>query len=294
MHRPHARDAGLSRRSLLGAAGAAGLAAATAGGVLLGGGAAPQAAAAHDPLVGYNEIADQGTWLFNRSTDAIVPGAEPGGRTRFLYNAAFYNRLEAWLNFYYVHTPGNWVKPFNIHISHIHRDTQLEDGSWSYHAYGRAMDLCELWMYRWTTPSFLERVLVFNARGQELSQSSVQWKWYWAGVASLNYHFAHVLHYYYDSGHRDHVHADNSVSGTGNSTFTTTSTTQKKFAQAALRFIWGYTDVAVDGAWGTISINRSNQALARIGRTGSLTSNQANWLAFCEATTRFGTGKQAY
>lgn len=281
----------VSRRTLLGAVGAAaGLTAATAGGVILGGGAAPAPASAHGSLVGYNEIGDQGTWLFNRATDQI----EPIGRYTFLYDQTFYNRLESWLAFHYVNTPGNWVKPYNVYISHIHRDTSLGNGSLSYHAYGRAMDLCELWMYRWTTPTYLERILAFNARGQEINQGSVQWKWYWGGVASLMYHFNYVLHYYYDSGHRDHVHADNAVSGSGSSTFSTSSATQKKFGQAALRYVWGYGDVVVDGAWGPISINRSNQALARMGRSGSLTSSQANWLAFCEGTTRFGTGKQSY
>jgi hypothetical protein len=38
----------------------------------------------------------------------------------------------------------------------------------------------------------------------------------------------------------------------------------------------------------------SRAALARMEKTGGLTTSQANWLDFCTASLRFGSGKQIY
>jgi hypothetical protein len=280
-----------SRRRVLSAStlGAAGLA--------LGGGSLllpAQPASAHSPLVSHNEIDDQLTYHFSRATGQLA-SPDP---YNFQYNSTFYGRLESWLEFFYANTPGNWLKPMTLYISDTHRDTVIDGtNTLSMHAYGKAMDLCRLNMTTFTSTTqgnIYYMFQAFNARGNEINEplGSTTWKRYWGGVASLMYYFDYTLHYYY-AGHQDHVHAD-ITNGTGNTRFSTVSPgTQVGFVQAALRNIWGYS-TTIDSYWGSQTDSHSRSALARIGRSGGLTTSQANWLEFCRATTRFGTGKQAY
>jgi len=278
---------GLTRRqavSLLGM-GAAGL---------VFGGAAPRAFAHGGTTVSHNEIWGQPTYL----PDTGAPWS-----TR--WDEAFYLRYENWLGYHYANTPVNWLTPMRVWHGRVHDDGA---GTSSYHYYGRACDQFNLDM---TVSGTLTKV--FDTK---YKSGSSGWKYltgsalttarnrYWGTVAGLNYHFAHVLHYWYtpvyfpngaiDYSHEYHVHVDNSQSGNGFSVFAPSTSVRKVqvfTVQSCLNYIWGY-PTSIDGYWGPQSTSHSNDVLAKLGRTGSLTSSQANWQAFLTAALRWGTGAQ--
>lgn len=215
-----------------------------------------------------------------------------GATATFKYNSTFYSRLEAWLQFYFNNTPVNWYWPGQIwsYGAYVNKN----DGCTSYHNYGRAFDLSRIYMTDTNTGSLAK---VFNARYDQWrswtgdSLTTVR-KRYWATCASINYHFKYVLHYLYNSDHWNHIHLDNAVSGSGNSTFTTGSSSQVYSVQACCRYIWGYS-IAIDGIWGPETSGAVSKVLARIGLSGSITT-QSNWLEFNRTSLRFGTGRQTY
>ena len=250
--------------------------------VAVGASADIRPASAHGTLVGHNEINGQNTYLFNRTTN--VMGTSP---YTFQYNSTFYSRLEAWEGAYYSLTPGHWIRPTNLGISDIHRDTLKPSGSLSMHAYGRAMDIERIYMTDSNTGSTF---LAANLRGNQLS-TATDWKRYWAAVASLNYYFDYVLHWH-SGDHTDHVHADNEINGSADSNFRTGSQTQVTFLQASLNRIWGKS-LAVDGSYGPLTRDAAADAVRRLGLSGYITT-QNNWLTYCRGTTMFGTGRATF
>jgi hypothetical protein len=265
----------ISRRTLLGATGVA------AAGAIVGLGGAP--ASAHGATLEATEI-----WS--------APIYQGSIRTQW-FNPTFYSRLETWMPFYYSNSPGHWITPQRINHLGVHAD----DDSTSYHYYGRAIDLQNLYFTNSNNSALFKAFDCVYKSGtggwgntQSGSTLTTTRKNYWAAVAGLNYHFRDVLHYLYNTEHHNHVHVDNSKTGSGNSTFSTGSRAQVLMVQACLVYIWGYSVVSIDGGWGSQSDTYSRQALARIGRSGGLTTSQANWLEFCKASLRFGTGAQAY
>jgi hypothetical protein len=168
------------------------------------------------------------------------------------------------------------------------------DGCVSYHNFGRAFDLSRIYA---TNPANGSLNKVFNGRFDQWSGTSgaaltAVRKQYWATSASLHYHFKHVLTYLFNSAHNNHIHADNSVSGGGNSTFSTGASAQVQHVQACVTYIWGR-PVTLDGIWGPQTSGAAGAVLSRIGRSGSLTT-QSNWLEFNRATLRFGSGAQTF
>ena len=69
--------------------------------------------------------------------------------------------------------------------------------------------------------------------------------------------------------------------------------TQTTSIQAMLNHVWGK-GTGIDGVYGAQTTQHSNEVLARIGKGGSLTTSQGHWHAFLTATTRKGSGMQAY
>jgi hypothetical protein len=213
-------------------------------------------------------------------------------RASFSFNATFYGRLEAWLSFFFANTPASWARPAQVwsYGAYVNRN----DGCVSYHNFGRAFDLSRIYA---TNPANRTMNKVFNARydqwrsltGAALTTTRRQ---YWATAASLHYHFKHVLTYLYNTAHHNHVHADNAVSGSGGSTFSTGASAQVQHVQACANYIWGQR-IAIDGRWGPQTSGAVGTILRRIGATGSLT-NQATWQVFNRATLRFGSGAQRY
>jgi len=264
----------LSRRKALGLAamGVAGTALGSTGGALLGGGAA----SAHGTIISRSEIWDQRTFYEGS-----------GSASSFGYNPTFYDRLESWLSYWYANTPTSWLRPLQVWSLGAHTDHRVSEA----HNAGRGFDLTRLYA---TVNG--NRTFVVDARHNIWGGTSSAAMWrrrYWATSASLNHHFKYVLHYAYNSAHDNHFHIDNLVSGSGNSNFSTGSESQVKHVQASCTHVWGYS-TAIDGVWGSQTDTNSRRVLSRIGRSGGLTTSQANWLAFNTATLRKGTGREAY
>ncbi len=297
MSRSDIHSLALSRRGLIGLAGAGAV------GLVIGG--LPRSASAHGTfgtLVSHNEIWGQLTY-----TDS-------GGPKAYDYNPTFYSLLEQWLSFYWGHTPINWTTPMRVWSNGVHVDkgfgeTTCAGVDGSCHAYGRAMDFARLYM---TVGGVLTRTFnpVYSTHNGQTgwryytgTALTTTRKQYWGCVASLDYHFRDVLHYWYtptyfsgakDTSHEWHVHADNGRSGSGLSTFapsTTSRRVQVFTVQSCLRYIWNYAPT-MDGIWGDQTQGMSDQILANMGLSGHLTSSQANWQAFLRAATRWGTGAQ--
>jgi hypothetical protein len=274
----------LSRRTLLGTA--IGSAALVAAGTAIG----VKPASAHEPMDDHNEINGQYTYLFDRNTNGM--GTSPH---TFEYNRTFYTRLETWHQFYWGLTPSTWANPTRLAISAIHRDTKIEGTNiWSQHVWGKAMDIERIYMTDLNTHA---QIYAANLRGYQLAglaETHREWQKYWAAVASLEYHFDSVLHYYY-TGHQDHVHADMEISGASNSRFKTGSSVQVKFVQASLNSIWGTTPrLVIDGVYGAKTSAAGKAALARMNLSGYLTSSQSNWLAYCRGSVIMGSGRGTF
>lgn len=266
MSEPVAR---LSRRRVMGMAATGAMAGGAA--LMLGTAGSAEAVA----LESHSEVWDQRTFY------------EGSGRpTSFRYNPGFYQQCETWLAFYYSHTPNNWLTPFDVWCDGVYVDKA------GMHGQGRAFDLTRIYAIVSGT-----RVKTFDAHYDEwhkLSEGPTKAlvrKRYWATVASLNYHFTYVIHYLWDSVHETHVHFDNQVSGSGLGVFSTSHRVQVLSTQAVLRYVFGYS-TGIDGSFGPQTDSHSRDVLAKLGRSGGLTTSAANWRAFNEAGTLWGTGRR--
>jgi hypothetical protein len=246
------------------------------------------------PAFSANAAGACGSTVFAQSEIAAQPTYyEVSGKTAtFSYNSTFYSRLETWLEFFYNNSPVPWTRPGQIwtYGAYLNRN----DGCVSHHNTGRAFDISRVYCKDPATGDLVKR---FNARYDQWKSTTgstltTTRKNYWATAASLNYHFKYVLTYLYNADHSNHIHVDNSQSGSGNSTFTTGTKSQVQCVQAQANYVWG-ANLTIDGDYGPKSIAAVNSILARIGRSGSLTT-QANWLEFNKATMRFGSGAQTY
>ena len=153
-------------------------------------------------------------------------------------------------------------------------------GAWvgksSYHGRARAFDLDGIF---WTNRTFVTLQDGYNNGDRPF---------YFGVEAILRRHFGTVLDYLYNAPHRDHFHIDDGSSVGFNSSFRSTVS----FLQGTLVYVFGISVGAsgIDGLWGRNTRAALNQALSRLGITGSI-SNQAVWLQFLSgvARTAFGT-----
>lgn len=110
---------------------------------------------------------------------------------------------------------------------------------------------------------------------------------YWALAASLHLHFAYVLTYLFDAAHRNHIHVDNGVSGTGMSRFDKTSRVQNQALQAICSHLWD-TPIEVTGVWDDATKRATSQVLERLERSGDAATNDDNWVALLTASVGRG------
>lgn len=201
-----------------------------------------------------------------------------GARTSFRYEPGFYSRMEAWHQRWRAWTPYHWTAPHRIYCYGVYVNKP------GMHGEGRAFDLARLQITNRNTGGMF---LGFNGRydqwsgwgGEALTTERIR---YWGTLASLHYHFRHVISYLDDSVHHNHVHIDNAISGGGDSTFNTSSRTQTLFVQATCRYIWGY-GTGIDGEFGPETRGHSSEVLRRLGSDGDITS-QSRWLTFCRGS----------
>lgn len=153
-------------------------------------------------------------------------------------------------------------------------------GAWTnkpgMHGAGRAFDLDG---FEWSNRKFI--VL-------EDGRKNGDRKFYFGIEAVLRKHFGIVLDYLYNSDHYDHFHIDDGVS----IDFDTSARSKVLFLQGALVFVFGLSvgSTGIDGRWGDNTKNALNQALSRLGITGSI-FNRNVWLDFLTQTAKeaFGT-----
>ena len=272
----------LSRRKLVGLLGLGGA------GLVVGDVGTASPAAAHGSLLSANEI-----WNVPTFYDST------GARSTNQYNPTFYGLLEEWMASVYYNTPWNWNHPMELWDVGVHVDKagSCAGMSGSCHSYGRAIDLRRLYM---TVDGV--KTQLFNGRYDQWSTwadgpaKDRTRRWYWATIASLNYYFTYVLHHYdSNSVHKNHVHVDNSVSGSGYGKFSTGRRSQVYSTQANLRYLYGY-PTSVDGSYGPQTDGHSREVLARLGYSGGLTDQggTTNWRMFNHHAFRFGVGTQSW
>lgn len=264
---------GLTRRTLVrGALGGAAVAAVGAG-VL-----APAAQGA--PLIRRSEIWDARTLY------------EIGGQyTSFPYDAAFYGRLESWLQFWYENTGPSVLRPLSVGSY----GAWTSDGQVPGHGNGRALDVSRIMARnadgaQWR--AFDARYDLWSQRPAS-EQAGIRRR-YWATVASACYWFRDVLHYAYDGAHHNHIHVDNTVSGSGYPAFSTGSRAQTSHVQACCRHIWEL-GTGVDGIWGPQTEAHTTRVLRATGTaTGTIRTSSSHWRAFNRVSLRQGYGKEQY
>jgi hypothetical protein len=265
-------SAGLSRRRVLRTG--AGLGAAVLGGpaLALAGG---RSASAHGTLHWHNQIAGFPLHYENLDTGVI------GGQQSFGFEPVTYNWLRMWMEYYYLNTPGNFVRPGRIHTNGAHVDESV-----GMHPLGRAMDISGIMM---TNASTGAPFYAFNGRHDTWWNSPIMpeiRRNYWGTVASLNIFFKYVLHYHSNSIHVNHVHADNQASYNTYSSWGG-STQQIKFVQAVCNYIYGLGTV-IDGSYGNTTRAHASTVLAHSGMPGTIETSQAHWHRFCWAGFRRG------
>jgi len=211
-----------------------------------------------------------------------------GDLADFGYRPSFHDRMGEWLDFWFVNTPANYLKPMRLWTYGVHNDSRVSEA----HNQGRGFDLTRIY----ATNSSGDLVRRFFGRhdiwGGDADIAETR-RHYWATAASLHHHFRNVLTYLYNADHDNHIHIDNLVSGLSNSEFDTSSAAQVQSVQACCRYIWGK-DTDIDGVWGPQTNNHSHDVLVRIGEGGFLTGPQAKWLAFNRASCRKGFGTEEF
>lgn len=282
----HRRTPSIDRRALLGGLTAAGLAAAGASPAYANPrGSGPVGDERRGPARLAAACVSETSLPYQNTINSAALYYEPtSAAASFRFDSTMHSRLRVWQTFWDANTPYPVMTSLDSYGAYVNRN----DGCVSMHNYGRAFDIASAWTG--STRHFTARYDIWKAwTGTELTNVRVQ---YWAAAASLHMHFAHTLTYLYNTAHHNHFHVDNAVSGSGLSSLSK-SGTQTWSTQAMLNYVWGK-GTGIDGVWGSQTTQHSDEVLARIGKGGSLTSSQSHWHAFLTATTRKGTGMQAY
>ncbi|NHA68051.1 hypothetical protein [Phycicoccus flavus] len=209
-----------------------------------------------------------------------------GGAGSWGYRPGFHDRLNTWLKFWNANTPSSWGDASRVWGYGAHYDGRYSEA----HNAGRGFDLSRIYVGS-NRQFFARQDLWRNYADADMRRNR---RHYWATSASIHYHFRNVLTYLYNADHANHIHIDNLVSGSGNSTFSTGSGAQVQHVQACCRLVWGL-NTTIDGKWGSQTASHSTRVLRAAGvSSGGITTSQAKWLAFNRATTRRGYGTQSY
>lgn len=262
-------DSGVSRRRMLGLL-ATGVAV-TSAGVLLPAGAAQAVA-----VTQYPGVDGQATYY------------EPtGARAKFKYNPTFHSQLGTWLEFWYLNTPASYTKPFHVYSYGAYVD-KGDDA----HSLGRGFDLARIFVTDGGTldRKFTGRYDIWSTWGATAKAEAR--RHYWATAASAHYYFRDVLTYLFNADHHNHIHIDNTVTGT-TSSYDTSSKAQTQHVQACLNYIWGKS-TTINSSWNSQTQANSTAVLRRIGQSSGTLTTKANWLAFNKASLRKGYGVEAY
>lgn len=196
-------------------------------------------------------------------------GYEASGRAGSMRaDAGFVGQLNAWAK--------DWAS-----LSGYGRITELwsygafTDKCGSWHQVGRAFDIARVKH---------GRRLVSCRFDAWQPGSRQQLRDYWRLAASLHLHFAYTLCYPYDAAHANHIHIDNSISGTALSTFDSGSRVQVQLVQQACRHVHG-----VDAPSTEVFDDVTRDAVRAVQRTRGLSRPLADaegWRSFLRATAK--------
>ncbi|WP_152364582.1 hypothetical protein [Microlunatus speluncae] len=213
---------------------------------------------------------------------------EPTGNPVTLqFNDTFYNQLSTWKRWTSYNVPESWGAPVEVfsYGAYVNKPGM--------HGQGRAFDLGR---YRFRNAEGITKLMSCRYdQWNGTANAELYRTRYWGLACSFARYFQHVLTYYDNADHHNHIHADNAVYGSPtNARYNTGSTSQTYILQAACRFVWAK-GTAVDGDWGPETSAHSTEVLRRIGQTsGTVASSGTNWTAFCAATFRKAVGAEAY
>ncbi|GAB3623988.1 hypothetical protein GCM10027418_20720 [Mariniluteicoccus endophyticus] len=263
-----------TRRSVLVTAGGVGVAALGGTLAMRGCDGAPVSPSPDAPCVPRSQMVDHAT-----VGDAQLVYEEDKIARRFSFDEGFHRQLEGWL--------ADWRTDAGALGAVTAIDTY---GAWtdggtqcaSWHNAGRAFDIARLRAGKATLVSCREDLW----SALPAAQRDAHRRGYWRLAAHLHARFAYVLTYLFDDLHRNHIHLDNGVSGSGRPRFTTRSRVQNQVVQACSTYVWGV-DCPITGTWDAATKKASRAVLEQIGASGQLTSGD-NWQRFMEATAARG------
>ena len=268
-------DPGLTRRRVLGlgtAAAVTGLAGGCSGGVPgLGG-------VGSDPGRESASCVPRSALTPRRDLAGLPLVYEPDGRrSAFWFDAAFADRLEAWVAGLAEVLP---QRPTTLTTYGSWIDGRGSCDSW--HHAGRAFDLARVRLADGSEVSCrYDRWRTLTGTDLERAQRA-----YWALAAGLHARFSYVLTYLYDGAHANHVHVDNGRSGDGDPTFRSGSRVQVQAVQAICRHLWEE-PVELTGAWDGPTRRSVGRLLERLGLDDTLSST-GTWQAWLTASAARG------
>lgn len=208
---------------------------------------------------------------FDSLGEAVTVYEVSEARASFDIEAGFLAQLEVWQT--------DWLASSGL---------EAHDQVWSYGAFVRKGLSCDSWhgagrafdisrLRSGDQPVVSCREDLWSGLG-EVGLREDHRRRYWSLAASLHLHFAYVLTYLYDDDHRNHIHVDNSVSGTGMSVFDRSSRVQLQMVQSACQFLWDV-EVEATGTWDRQTRNASHAVLERLDAHGDV-SRGDNWQTF--------------
>ncbi|MGO1973381.1 MAG: hypothetical protein ACTH2Q_10535 [Propionibacteriaceae bacterium] len=264
----------ITRRRLLGWSAAAG-----AG--LVSGCSVPEFPPGGDPPENDARCVDRGTLDAHEVLGESTLVYEPNGRAeRLFFEADFFARLEDWRG-HFIATSG---LPAPDAIANYGSWTAGDGNCSSWHNSGRAFDVARLTSGADTLASCRYDIW----KDYSGDQLAFHRRRYWALAASLHHHFAYVLTHLFDDQHHNHIHVDNSRSGTDLSTPDTSSRVQAQAVQSISRHIWNVR-CEITGEWDAQTREAGAVVLERIGVDGDVHDSAENWRAFLTASVTEGT-----
>ncbi|RRD46012.1 peptidoglycan-binding protein [Tessaracoccus sp. OH4464_COT-324] len=145
----------------------------------------------------------------------------------------------------------------------------------SFHQLGRAFDLAQI----------RQEEAAVSARFDEWQPGrSQQLRDYWRLAASLQLHFNYTLCYPYNDAHLNHIHVDNSISGSDFSEFNQNSRVQVQLVQHTLRHVFDL-PTPDTGVFDDVTRDALRQVQAAAGIHAPL-RNAAGWHAYLRAAAR--------
>ena len=200
--------------------------------------------------------------------------------SRFAMEPAFAARLETSFRSHW--EAAGWAEP--ARLTSYGTWIEAADRPPSWHHAGRAFDIGRILAADGETLVSCRYDLWRSLTGSARARAEGA---YWRLAATLHRDFAFVLTYLYDDAHHNHIHVDNGLSGAERSSFRRGMRVQVRDVQAMCRHVWGE-PIEITGAWDAPTRRATEAVLEQTDIGGRLTSGDAHWHAFLDATARRG------